>query len=105
MSNVDAKILIETLGRIHDWEHSEITGLLDPYWSSIDKELIFEFAYLNIKVDEDAYYMQVGTKPLKWYWYFLILFLSVFYLYKFGGHLILKILNRNMAKASNDEHL
>ncbi len=66
-------IVIGSKEKITNWNDADLTGLLKPYWHSVEEEVIQEFAYRSIFIEEDAYYLELEAKPYKWYWYVLIL--------------------------------
>lgn len=75
-------IVIESKHKINNWNDAEIKGLLEPYWYRIDEIVIEEFNLRGFDVDKDGYYLELDSKPLKWYWYLLILSIAFLFFYR-----------------------
>ena len=98
-SEIKTNILLESDVKISNWEQKKITGLLKPYWYNIDEEIIYAFSFEGVEVDPDGYYLELNSKPIKWYWYILILSVAVLFFYR----LIEAILTGIKKDASGDK--
>jgi len=80
--NSTSKIILESKTPIKEWRKTKITGLLKPYWHNIDQEIILNFQYSGVKISDDVEYLQMNTKPWKWYWHFLIILIAILFFYR-----------------------
>lgn len=77
-----SKVLIESKSEIDNWDEIEVSGLLKPYWYTIDSDVTSIFGSMGIEVTKDTEYLEMNARPWKWYWYLLIIFLAVLFYYR-----------------------
>ena len=94
-------VVIGSKEKITDWNEADLTGLLKPYWYRVDNEVIQEFAYAGIAVDEDAYYLELEAKPYKWYWYVLILAIVGLFFFRMIQAILKRVKKSKEEKNSN----
>lgn len=77
-----AVVVINSLSEINLNNSFKIYGLLKPSWYKLDSEIEKILKNDGFKIAENNYFLDLDSKPWKWYWHLLILFISGLFIYR-----------------------
>ena len=77
-----SSVIVESNMEIKNWNTTEIKGLLEPYWESVDEEIIYQLEYYGVNISDDVVYMKLNNAPWKWYWHLLIIGIVLLFFYR-----------------------